>query len=238
MSITSSPKHIHTSTGIVYPFVTFPFFIRDIATFNSVLLIACVKPSFGIPSSKTALWFSSFSSLSKYPIPLPIIISTSLKTTPCCFIWVKSLVPLSRAFAFPNISLPPSLGSNSSYHAFIAMPAPWLLLLLSLPPCSPACIYLCPLASVMIPYLMCLCLSSTYHILHLIVPPPLLLISWGSRPVVVPNTSCPTLNIVVTSRSYIYLFGLYGPMHTATNDCTGTRLIPCRWNSTWWRHTT
>ena len=48
----------------------------------------------------------------------------SLKTTPCsfsiCFIWEKSLVALSRAFAILNIFLSPSGVSNSSYNSFIA----------------------------------------------------------------------------------------------------------------------
>ena len=66
--------------------------------------------------------------------------------------------------------------SSSSYNSFIARAL--AVLLLSLPSCLPACSYL---PSWCFPHLHCLFLSIDYH-LHLIIPPPCLIISWGSPP--------------------------------------------------------
>ena len=99
----SSPKLFQTSTEIPFGPIAYPSCIPLIATSTSFLLIAGVKLSFGTPSPKTILGFSSFSSLPKYPFHRSMILSCSHRTTPCssliCVICVKSLAYLSRAFA-------------------------------------------------------------------------------------------------------------------------------------------
>ena len=139
------------------------------------LPIHCVKPSFGTPSSEIKLSFSPFSSLSKYPFHFPMILSRSLKTARCLS-FIRLFLVKSLAFAFKYIFLSPSGVSSSSYNSFFARAS--AVLLFSLPPCLPACIYL---PSWYFPHLTCLFLS-LYHLLHLIIPPPCLIISWGSPP--------------------------------------------------------
>ena len=104
----------------------------------------------------------------------------------------------------------PSLSQISFYHPPVfatprttsSLPAHWLLLLLSFSPCLPACIYFCPPAFVMFPitYLrlsqpfITSCTLSFHH--HVSLSPG------GLRPVVMPNTSCHTLNNVVLVFSH------------------------------------
>ena len=84
----------------------------------------------------------------------------------------------SLAFAVRDIFLPPFGVSSSSYNSFIARAL--VVLLLSLPPCLHPCRYIYLPAFLMFPTSS---LPLSYHLLHLIIPPPpCLLISWGSPP--------------------------------------------------------
>ena len=128
----------NTSTPLLeshpFPWSLLSSFVITLLFSTSFLPIRCNKHSFGTPSGSN-LWFSPFSSLSKYPLHLPKILSRSLKSTRCSsIIWlflVKSL-----AFAIRDIFLSHSGVSSSSYNSFIARAL--AVLLLSLPPCLPS----------------------------------------------------------------------------------------------------
>ena len=101
--------------------------------------------------------------------------SRSLKSTRCSSFFRFFLVT-SLAFDIRDIFLSHSGVSSSSYNSFIARAL--AVLLLSLPPCLPACSYL---TYCCFPHRHCLFLSLD-HLLHIIIPPPCLVISWGSPP--------------------------------------------------------
>ena len=134
----------NTSTHLLeshpFPLSLLSSFVITLLSSTSFLLTHWVKPLFFTPSSESNLWFSPFSSLSKYPFHLPMILSRSLKTTRCSsFIWL--FLVKSSAFAIRDIFLSPYGVSISSYNVFIARAL--AVLVLSLAPCLPACSYGC-----------------------------------------------------------------------------------------------
>ena len=119
-----------------------------------------------------------------------------------CLIWEKSSVALSRTFAALNIFLSPSGVSHTSYNSFIAsalvvatafFAALFASLYVSLSSCLRdvynifSATFLAVINS---------CTLSFHH--HVSLSPG------GLRPVVIPNTSCPTLNIVELAPSDHY----------------------------------
>ena len=172
MSIPSSLKHIDTSSGI--PSIS-------VVTLTSFLPIPCVKPSFGTQSSRTILWFSQCSCLSKNPFHLAMILSRSFKTIHCSS-FIRLFLAKALACAIPDIFLSPSGVSSSSYNLFHSLPAPWLCYCFL---CRRVCLHVAIsafLPSWCFPLLHCPFLS-LYHLLHIVIIPPLsLIISWGTPP--------------------------------------------------------
>ena len=133
-----------------------------------------------------------------------MIISRSLKTTPCsffiCFIWDKSLVALLRAFAIRNIFLSPSGVSKSLYNSFIASA---LVVATAFFSAVFACLYLSlsyclrDISHILFATLLAFITSCTLSFHHHVS-----LSHGGLLPVVIPNTSCSTLNIVVLVSSH------------------------------------
>ena len=98
----------------------------------------------------------------------------------------------SLAFTVRYTFLSPFGVSSSSYNSFFVRAL--VVLLLSLPPCVPACSYLYLPAFLMVPTS-----SLPYHLLHLIITPPCLLISWESPP------SCNVLHLLSYSLNIVVL---------------------------------
>ena len=103
----------------------------------------------------------------------------------------------SLAFAVRDIFLPPSGVSSSSYNSFIAREL--AVLLLSLPPCLPACSYLClpGVSHIFLVSLLAFITSCTLSFHHQVS------LSHGDlHPAVMLNTLCPTLTIVMLPCSH------------------------------------
>ena len=143
--------------------------------------------------------FSPFCRLSKNSFHLPVILSRSLKTTRCSsFIWL--FLAKALAFAIRDISFfhPPVFTAPRTTHS---LPAPWLCYCFLCHFVSLPVAILAFLPSWCFPHLHCLFLS-LYHLLHLIIPPPCIIISWGSPPSCNAQHLLSTLKIVVLLSSH------------------------------------
>ena len=162
---------------------------------TSFLPIPCVKPSFGTPTSEKNLWFSPFSSLSKYPL-FPWSYTGPLK--------LRIVRPLSDCSWWNPW---PSLSEISFFHPPVfpaprttcSFPMPWLCY------CCFAALYagsyLCR-PDVSHNFLASFFAFITSYILsfhHQVSLSP-----GDFRPAVMLNTSCPTLKIVVLLPPFLH----------------------------------